>query len=187
MLMEDSGPRRWAPWLAGFCAVVVSIAGGAARAQGDRDTQEISRYALTEAGLAKYSAATQHLNKLGNSDPSRCEDKDDESPSSLDQFVAKIDAKPAAKAAIQSAGMTTREYMVFSMSLFQTGLAAWALEQPGGKLPPGVSKANVDFYKAHKATIDKLGAEMKDKCKDSGDDRNSGGNGEGGDSGESEQ
>ena len=70
--------------------------------------------------------------------------------------------------------MTTREYMVFSMSLLQTGLAAWALEQPGGKLPPGVSKANVDFYKAHKAALEKLGAGSKDKCDDSGDDRSSG-------------
>jgi hypothetical protein len=172
--MENPGPCRWAPWLAGVCAVVVSIAGGAARAQGDRDTQEISRYVLTEAGLAKYSAATNNLSKLGKSVQSGCDDKDDESPSSLDKFVAKVDANPAAKAAIQSAGMTTREYMVFSMSLLQTGIAAWGLEQPGGKLPPSVSKANVDFYKAHKAAIEKLSAASKDKCDDSGDDRNSG-------------
>jgi hypothetical protein len=70
--------------------------------------------------------------------------------------------------------MTTREYMVFSMSLLQTGIAAWGLEQPGGKLPPGVSKANVDFYKAHKATIERLSAGSKDKCDDSADERDSG-------------
>jgi hypothetical protein len=168
--MEDPGPRRrWALCLAGVCAVVVSIAGGQARAQGDRDTQQISRYVLTEAGLAKYSAATQNLNKLGKSAQPGCDDKDDETPWSLDKAVAKADAAPAAKAAIQRAGMTTREYVVFSMSLLQTGIAAWGLEQPGGKLPPSVSKANVDFYKAHKATIEKLSAASKDKCDESAD------------------
>ena len=52
--------------------------------------------------------------------------------------------------------MCLREYVVFSMSLFQNGLAAWALDQPGGKLPQGVSKANVDFVKKHDAQLKQL-------------------------------
>ena len=31
--------------------------------------------------------------------------------------------------------MTAHEYVVFSFSLLQNGLAAWAVSQPGGKLP----------------------------------------------------
>jgi hypothetical protein len=46
---------------------------------------------------------------------------------------------------------------VFSLSLFQNGLAAWALEQPGGTLPPGVKMANVNFLRAHEAELKKLG------------------------------
>ncbi len=35
-------------------------------------------------------------------------------------------------------------------------MAAWALTQPGGTLPPGVSKANVDFYRSHEQALKKL-------------------------------
>jgi hypothetical protein len=164
--------RRSAPFVTTACAALLSIVGGAALAATDRDTQEISHYVLTDAGLAKFSAATQSLGKLGQSVKS-CDD-DADSPSSLDKLVAKADATPGVKSAIQSAGMTTREYVVFTMSLFQAGVAAWGMEQAGGKLPPGVSKANVDFYKAHKDAIDKLSAGTKDKCGDSGNDRDSG-------------
>lgn len=133
----------------------------------DADAQEVSRYVLTEAGLAKYTAAIQKLNKLAGPLNSKC---DDATSASLSQAVAKADAVPGVKAAIQSVGMTTREYIVFSMSLLQIGIAAWGLEQPGGKLPPGVSMDNVRFYRAHKAAIDQLGAARQDDCTDDRDD-----------------
>lgn len=136
---------------------------GLAAAQ-DRDTQEIAKYTLTEAGLAKYTQASKKIAALPAAAQANCEDDDSESKS-LDQMAAKFDATPGMKAAIQSAGMTTREYVVFMMSMFQNGLAAWALEQPGGKLPAGTSKANVDFYKAHQGEIAKLEAlNQNDDC-----------------------
>jgi hypothetical protein len=87
-------------------------------------------------------------------------------------MVARIDAVPGARDAIGSAGMTTREYVVFSWSLLQNGLAAWAISQPGGKLPPGVSKANVDFYKKHEAELQRLEGQKSDDC--GGDDEEEG-------------
>ena len=89
----------------------------------DRDTQEINRYVLTDAGLAKYTQATQKLNALG---AAGCEHEsvDDSDTGSLTAAVANIDANPAAKAAIQSAGITSREYIVFGMSMLQAGLTA---------------------------------------------------------------
>lgn len=59
-----------------------------------------------------------------------------------------------------TAGMTPREYVVFSWSLFHNGLAAWAVSQPGGALPSGISRANVDFVKKHEAEIQKIGAPL---------------------------
>ena len=117
----------------------------------DRDTQEVQGYVLSEAGLAKFAQATKKLAAMLDGMNDTCDEDSDST--SLNDMVAKLNAKPDAKAAIQSAGMTTREYVVFSMSLLQNGLAAWALSQPGGTLPPGVSKANVDFYKKHEVAI----------------------------------
>jgi hypothetical protein len=62
---------------------------------------------------------------------------------------------------MQSAGISSREYLVFSLSLLQNGIAAWALDQPGGKVPPGISMANVKFYRTHDAALKKLGEETK--------------------------
>ena len=126
----------------------------------DRDTQEINRYVLTEAAFAKYTKATHKLQPLAGL-LSAGDADDEEGFRSLSESVARIDAVPEAKAAIHSAGMTTREYVVFGLSLFQNGVAAWALDQPGGQLPPGVSRANVDFCKKHEAAIQKLRALTK--------------------------
>ncbi|MGE0467561.1 MAG: hypothetical protein AB7P44_14110 [Steroidobacteraceae bacterium] len=94
---------------------------------------------------------------------------DEESAESISDVAARIDRSPAARSAIQSAGLTTREYVVFTFAMFQTGLAAWAMEQPGGKLPPGVSNANVDFYQAHRAKIDAM-EPLDDGCGDSAEE-----------------
>ena len=66
-----------------------------------------------------------------------------------------MDRHPAAKNAITSAGMTTREYVVFSFALLQTGLAVWGADQTGGQAQ-GVSAANVAFYKKNEANLKKL-------------------------------
>jgi hypothetical protein len=141
---------------------------GFAAAQ-DRDSQEVQKFVLTDAGLAKYSTATRKLAALPR-DAAACAD-DGADSKSIDEIVATLNATPAAKVAIQSAGLTPREYVVFSMSLLHTGLGAWAAEQPGGKLPPGVSKANVDFYQRHAAEMKKL-EELKvnDNCEGNSDE-----------------
>jgi len=156
-----------------ICAVLVAVASAillapfvsVAQDFPDRDAREISTYALTEAAVAKYTRATNNLGALSKSATAQCDD--DTGSGSLDASVARINSVPGAQAAIQSAGMTTREYVVFTWSLFQSGMAAWALSQPGGTLPPGVSKANVDFYRAHEQALQQLGSQQGfDPCSD---------------------
>jgi hypothetical protein len=140
-----------------------------AQAQVARDTQEINSYVLTDAGLARYAKAVQALGALSKQGSGDCEDSDDDSSKSLDQMVAKLNSRPGVKAALQGAGMTPREYIVFSMSIFQTGMATWALGQPGGKLPPGLSMANVNFYRKNEAAMSRLATDSEsDEC-DGGD------------------
>ena len=122
---------------------------------------------LTEAALAKYTRATTNLGDLSKGVSGNCDDE--EGARSLDEIVARANAIPGVQAAIQSAGMTTREYIVFSLSLFQNGMGAWAISQPGGTLPPGTSKANVDFYRSHEQALQKLGNQGgSDACDDRG-------------------
>lgn len=110
---------------------------------------------LTDAGLSKYTQAVRKLQPLMGQLPQDCDGE--EGPKSLNDAAARMDGVPQVKSALKAAGMTSREYLVFSWSVFQNGLAAWALEQPGGKLPPGVKLANVNFYRAHEAELKKLG------------------------------
>lgn len=145
-----------------------------AQDMGDADTREISAYKLTEAGLGKYLQATRNLEGLPSEDCAE-DSVDDSDVRILSEAVAKLDSAPGAKAAVQAAGMTTRAYVVFTFSLMQNGLAAWALEQPRGKLPPAVSQANVDFFRAHSADMKKMGNEPDDgTCDDGGEDENGG-------------
>lgn len=141
--------------LAELIFVAAALALAVPAAANEQDKREISAYVLTESGLAKFKQATQNLAAA----PGACtrEDQDDDSNSqSIDQMVAKLNATPGAQAAIQSAGMTSREYVVFMFSMMEAGLSAWAVAQ-SGKLPPGVQQANVDFYKQHEAQMAALG------------------------------
>lgn len=127
----------------------------AAQSLGDRDAKEVADYVLTDAALAKYAQALRKLQPLKEQLQQDC-DRDD-APKSLDDMAANMDGVPGVKAALRTAGMTSREYLVFSLSVFKNGMAAWALEQPGGKLPPDVKMANVKFYRSHEADLNKLG------------------------------
>ncbi len=132
----------------------------------DADTQEVQRYVLTDAAFAKFKQATNKLAALPDRMATDC---DDDSPT-IAKGVANIEATPGAKAAISSAGMTPREYTVFAWSLVHNGLAAWAVSQPGGKLPPGTNPANVDFCKKHAAEIEALPKLGTGGCNDEEDE-----------------
>lgn len=162
--------RRSRPGLvvAALFALAATVPAGAA---GDGGAKEISAYRLTDAGLARYANATRRLDEAVRSSPALCEERaseDGEDSQTLDQVAAKIDANPAMRQAVQAAGMTSRDYALFSFALLQAGMAAWALDQPGGKLTPGVSMDNVNFYRRNKATLEKIGQESNaaESCED---------------------
>ena len=138
-----------------FALALLAPAWAGAQNLADHDTNEIAGYMLTEAALAKYTKAVHKLQPLMGQLPQDCDQ--DEGPQSLNGMAARMDGIPEVKSVLKAAGMTSREYLVFSWSMFQNGLAAWSLEQPGGKLPPSVKMANVNFYRAHEPELKKLG------------------------------
>ena len=165
-------PKRKRIQAALTIGMLVSLfAPGAAIAQksSDAETREIQAYVLTEAGLAKYTQATRNLRAHAKEMPKDCDSPDNQS---LAQLVARVNAVPVARAAITSAGLTVRDYYVFTMSLVHNGVASWALTQPGGKLTAGTSMANINFVRAHEAAITKLN-KASDSDSDDCDDRSS--------------
>ena len=152
------------------CAVCLALPPVAsAQADPDADNREITSYRLTEPALAKYAAATRALAKaLAESPPDCDEDQDDQS---LAGMATEIRGIPGATEAIESAGMPVREYVVLTWAMVQAGFAAWALDQPGGELPPDVSMANVEFFRAHEAEFQEAASLVEPyKCDDNGDD-----------------
>jgi hypothetical protein len=158
--------RVFRPWLSQLlcmtCVVLASM-NSIAQSGNDADTQEVLAYRLTESGLTQYIKATQELSALPGGMPGNCDEDSD--AGSIADSVLMINAMPGAEAAIRSAGMTTREYVVFSWSLLSNAMAGWAASEPGGSLPPGTSQANVDFLKSHEAELQRLNASKgSDSC-----------------------
>ncbi|MGH8264670.1 MAG: hypothetical protein ACRET4_14420 [Steroidobacteraceae bacterium] len=154
-----------------FAVLAMLLAATAALAQdfSAQDSIEIGNYVLTEAALAKYTQAVKNLGALSHAMLAACKADDSDGASSLNDAAKRLDAVPGVKPAIQSAGLTTREYLLFSFSVFQNGMTAWAMGQ-GAKLPPNTSMANVTFYRAHEAALKSLAEKTKAMdCTDAGD------------------
>jgi hypothetical protein len=134
-------------------AAVLLLIAPCARTQGlpQADQREVRAYAFTEATLAQYVDATQRLSAI----PLDC-DAEEPAVRSLTEAAGKIDAVPGARAAVEAAGLTSREYVVFAFALIENAFAAYELEQPGGKLPAGISMSNIEFLRKHSAVIERL-------------------------------
>jgi hypothetical protein len=148
------------------CVAMLPVA--SALASPDADAREVSSYRLSEPALAKYADATRRLSGALAENPPPCDDRSDDS---LSAMAARLDANPGASAAMSAAGMTSREYLVFSLALVQAGVGAWALTEGGGELPPGVSEENVAFFQANEAEIQELsGLLPQNDCVGGGDE-----------------
>jgi hypothetical protein len=159
--------------LATMVAMLVSSAALAAAPSADRDAHEVDAYVLTDAALTKYAQATKKLQALPRRATAKCDDSGDDASgngTSIAAQVAKLESTPGAAAAVMSTGLSTREYVVFTWSLLEAGMASWAVAQPGAKQPTGVLKSNVAFYRAHEAVLKAIApASDSSDCEDERD------------------
>lgn len=149
----------------------------AAAAQADQDLSDISEYRLSMDKIDKYIAVQHNLAvKMKTMSPAERQalgNRDDASDpnASLDDMVAKIDKQPVLVDAIKSAGLSTREWVVITMSMMQTAMAASVAKmRPTDNQDSLIRemKANPDnikWYNEHEAEITQktkaVEAEMK--------------------------
>lgn len=150
-----------------LCAAALAFATLAgAETPEDADLAEIRAVTLTEASFAKYVEATRNLAAAHFENCAADDDDADAGNASVTTMAAKLDSVPAAKAAVQAAGLTSRQYVVYSLALMENGFAAYT--PAGSKLPAGINPANVAFMRSHSAEMDQLSEEIDDP--DCGDD-----------------
>ena len=118
----------------------------------------IDTFELTMANVDAWMHAQKALGEAVKKDPS-LDPAMNISEENDAQYVARLEASPAMKAAIESAGMSVRDYAYTSQSLVATLMAVGAVEAGQLKeIPEGINQRNVDFVKAHRAEIE---AKMK--------------------------
>ena len=175
--MSRSNPLRRSPIAALVIGLVLALSAGAARplaAQGD-DAATLAAYRLTDAKLGQFMKATRAVYALSK-DPALQAQAEaleaqggDDDAETIAEIAAKMERLPAFRNAVSSAGMTMRDYVTFQLAFFQAAFAQAMLDQypDKAKLPAGISQANVDFVRSHKAQLDQLTAEMKKMQEDS--------------------
>jgi hypothetical protein len=121
-----------------------------------KDAAAIKSYTLTMDNLRRTSEATAALEQLAEA-----REDDGDTPQSIDAMTKRINAVPEARAILAKHKLTAREYTLTLVAGAHAAAAAQA-EAAGAKadgLP--VSRAQVEFYKAHKAELDKMLAERR--------------------------
>ncbi|HEU5261949.1 MAG TPA: hypothetical protein VFU41_11075 [Gemmatimonadales bacterium] len=156
--------RSTSPLLAAAAAAVTILAAPLG-AQSDDET--LARYQLTDAALAKFTQATRNVIAAAQAQPEAFRERegaDDATIETIAEMAAVYERYPALKRAINAGGMTTREYVVFLMSMTGAAMGALLVEQQQGKfdnLPAGISRANVLFYQRHKTELERINEELR--------------------------
>ena len=166
---------RLVPLLAVVAALAAAPAAAAAQPGGD-DMATLTAYRLTEAKLDQFERASRAMIAAVQDPAVRRQveaigDEDHDDPTIAD-IAARIDRVPAMKRAITGAGMTTRDYVTFQLSLFQASMAVALLDTPGAgsQLPEGTPPQNVAFARTHRQRIEAMTRELRQLQGDDDDD-----------------
>lgn len=135
-----------------------------AASQADQDLNDVSTYKLSMDKIDKYIQAQKNLAaKVKSMSPAEREalsNNDMSDPNtSLNDMVARIDKQPAMVDAIKAAGLSTREWVLVTMSMMQTGMAAAVLKmrpkdnQDSLMREMKVNPDNIRFFNEHEAEI----------------------------------
>ena len=126
------------------------------------EEREINAYRLTKAKIAQFGQATKNLLQAFEKNPRLFDNPaGSKEEKTITGMINVTNSIPAAKKAIEDAGMTARDYWMFQMAMLYAGTGNMVLKS-GGQLPDGYSKENVDFYRANEAEFMKLDRDLKE-------------------------
>ncbi len=135
------------------------------------ERQEIAKHKLTMDNIGKTAIAAGKLRELEKDPQFKAILVNKEEANSLNDVITKMDATPQIRSAVQSSGLTSREFMLTVMAVASTRSAA-KLTAMGGDAAKAAaslptSPQNLRFYAAHEAEIEKLAATIIDSEDDS--------------------
>lgn len=113
--------------------------------------------ALDMGKVHAYMQAQMNLAHAAETNPKMGDSAQNVSEENATQYAARLDADPAMHAAIASAGLSTRDFARIGDTLTGAMMTEGALETGQlKKIPDGIDPASVEFFKQHKAEINKL-------------------------------
>lgn len=122
--------------------------------------RELAAFRLSMDKLGKAAQAGRALESLSETDGSLkgvAQFDKDKGFQAIDEAVDRIDANAQARTAIQSAGLSTRDYVLTMYCFVQSTQQLFVKEEKGKKqYPAGASEENVVFVRNHLKEINRL-------------------------------
>jgi hypothetical protein len=113
--------------------------------------------ALDMDKVKAYMQAQANLAHAAEADPAMGDPAQNLSEENTEQYIARMDANPKMRAAIEAAGLSPRDFANIGDTFLGAMMAQAALESGQLKtLPEGIDPASVEFVKQHNAEIQAL-------------------------------
>lgn len=123
------------------------------------DEAALAAYTLDMDKVERWQRAAENLEQLTAENPGLQESWDAEAADaeSFDDMLAQIGREPEVRRAIESAGLSLRDYVLTNLALLQAMVAQSALEMnPGSPAPEGVNPENVAFVRENRARLEAM-------------------------------
>ena len=126
----------------------------------------LQRFRLSSNNVASATRASQNLAQLNTDDPQLLERIDHDAPlndaRSIQEMADRLAKIPKVRRAIESAGISTRDYVLVLFTLTQVAVGNVYVQQgKTDELPANISRDNVAFADAHRAEMTRLEQAME--------------------------
>ena len=132
--------------------------GSGMREMSPEDTKAIHDYKLTTSNVDKLMDAHKKFREMAEKDPSLHQQGNPFQATTIDDSVKKIDsAPPQAKAILKEEGISSREFVVGTMSMMTSAMwHSMSKMNPQAQVPAYVNPDNLKFLDAHPEVLEKF-------------------------------